>query len=186
MIILASTSPTRAKILTEHHIPFVQKPTFFDEETIVQTDPLGFVYSAALGKANDACFHYSTDLPLLCADTVVSSQGYLLRKAYTKDEAKKILLLQSGQCVTITTCTILYTSTLKFIDISETHYHFYPFDEQALETYLESYEWEGKAGACMVEGFCQPFIKSVEGLQSCAMGLTLEKVIPFLPKSPHV
>ena len=32
----------------------------------------------------------------------------------------------------------------------------------------------------MVEGFCKPYIKNVIGYESCAMGLCIEKLIPFL------
>ena len=32
----------------------------------------------------------------------------------------------------------------------------------------------------MVEGFCKPYIKSVKGFESTAMGLSIEKLIPFL------
>jgi len=40
----------------------------------------------------------------------------------------------------------------------------------------------GKAGACMVEGFCKKYIVKSEGLESCAMGLSVEKILPFLDR----
>ena len=49
-----------------------------------------------------------------------------------------------------------------------------------MENYLKSGECFGKAGAIMVEGFCKPYIKSVKGFESTAMGLSIEKLIPFL------
>lgn len=50
----------------------------------------------------------------------------------------------------------------------------------ALHHYLESDEWRGKAGACMVE-FCKSYIEKVVGLESTAMGLSVEKTfLPFL------
>ena len=51
---------------------------------------------------------------------------------------------------------------------------------EELELYLDSGEWKGKAGACMVEGFCKPYIKEVKGLESNAMGLGIEKLLPFI------
>jgi septum formation protein len=54
------------------------------------------------------------------------------------------------------------------------------FDTQDLERYLESGEWRGKAGACMVEGFCKPYIKEVKGYESTAMGLSVEVLQAFL------
>ena len=49
--------------------------------------------------------------------------------------------------------------------------------------YLNSGECFGKAGAIMVEGFCKPYIKSVKGLESTAMGLSIEKLIPYFIKN---
>lgn len=180
MIILASTSPTRAKLLTDFGISFIQKPIFFDEESVKQTAPLAFIYHATLGKADDAKQRYGLDTPILCADTVVTSKGEILRKAKNSDDARHILAKQSGNSVKIVTCTILLKKTLTFIDISETVYRFLPFDSEDIERYIASGEWEGKAGACMVEGFCKTYIAEVQGFQSCAMGLTVEKVLPFL------
>lgn len=32
----------------------------------------------------------------------------------------------------------------------------------------------------MVEGFCKPYIKEFIGYESCAMGLTVEKLLMYL------
>ena len=61
-----------------------------------------------------------------------------------------------------------------------TSYIFEKFQEDDLESYLNSGECFGKAGAIMVEGFCKPYIKEVVGLESTAMGLSIEKLIPYL------
>ena len=62
----------------------------------------------------------------------------------------------------------------KLLDISQTDYIFSDFDQDDLENYLDSGEWRGKAGACMVEGFCKDYIKEVRGYESTAMGLSVE------------
>jgi len=35
----------------------------------------------------------------------------------------------------------------------------------------------------MVEGFCKKYIKSVQGYESTAMGLSVEKLLPWLKQS---
>ena len=52
---------------------------------------------------------------------------------------------------------------------------FYTSDE-----YINSELCMGKAGAIMVEGFCKPYIKKVNGFESTAMGLCVEKLISFI------
>ena len=97
-----------------------------------------------------------------------------------KEDARKILQAQSGEKVSIITCMKYASKALTLLDISATHYYFKPFDEDALEAYLDSGEWQGKAGACMVEGFCRPYIDKVYGHESTAMGLCIEKLMAFV------
>jgi len=178
-MILASASTTRAKLLREFGVSFRQCGVNFDEDSIVANSPKSFVYQATLGKYKVAKETFG-DKDLLVADTVVTSHGKILRKAKNMDEAREILKLQSGSITSIITCTILSKYDLFFLDISSTDYVFSEFEEEELEEYLKSGEWMGKAGACMVEGFCKKYIKEVKGLESNAMGLPVERILRFV------
>jgi septum formation protein len=178
---LASSSQTRSQLLQNAGIAFVQENVDFDEDAIVASSPKNFVYQATLGKyeANLAAFGYE-DFPLLVADTVVTSQGHILRKAKCLSDARNILMTQSGNITSIITCMIYHSKEKKIIDISQTDYVFGDFDMDDLERYLTSGEWRGKAGACMVEGFCKSYIKEVRGYESTAMGLCVEVLRTFV------
>ena len=180
-IILASNSETRAQLLTNAGVSFTQQGASFDEESLDIKDPMKFVYRATKGKMDSFLESYGLKkYPILCADTVVTSKGKLLRKAKDKDDARRILNAQSGSIVSIVTCMILKTQNLEVTDLSVTEYLFKKFEEDKLEVYLSGNEWQGKAGACMVEGFCKEYIKEVKGYESTAMGLCVEKLLPFL------
>ncbi len=180
MIVLASNSSTRASLLENYGVVFLQRGCEFNEESIKTNDPVQFVYQAALGKYEACERELGNNLPILAADTVVSAKGKILRKASCKDEARKILLNQSGEKVSIITCMKYVSSKLTLLDISATDYYFKEFDRDDLEKYLDSGDWKGKAGACMVEGFCRPYIEKVYGHESTAMGLCVEKLLPYL------
>jgi septum formation protein len=181
MIILASNSQTRAELLKSFGVDFIQKSASFDEDSLDISNPAHFVYRATVGKMNAYIDEFGLEeFPILCADTVVTSKGEILRKAKDKDDARRILKLQSGGVVSILTCMILKSANKEFIDLSSTDYIFDKFDEDKLEEYLLSDEWKGKAGACMVEGFCKDYIKEVRGYESTAMGLCVEKLLPHL------
>ena len=175
MIRLCSSSKTRAMLLNEAGIEFVQGSAEFDEDTIKATSPKNFVYQATMGKyeANFKAFGIK-DYPLLVADTVVTSQNKILRKAKSIDNARDILMTQSASVTSIVTCMVYQTQRKKLIDISQTDYVFETFNQEDLESYLASGEWQGKAGACMVEGFCKSYIKEVRGFESTAMGLNTD------------
>ncbi len=181
MLRLASSSITRAKLLKDAGFEFIQESVDFDEESIISTCPKNFVYQATLGKygANLKAFGFE-DYPLLVADTVVTSQGQILRKAKCKDDARNILMTQSGSVTSIITCMIYHSKKQKIIDVSQTDYIFDEFEIDNLESYLDSGEWRGKAGACMVEGFCKSYIKQVKGFESTAMGLNVEVLKAFV------
>jgi septum formation protein len=181
MIRLGSSSQTRAMLLNKAGIEFIQSQVDYDEEQIIASSPKNFVYQATVGKFEAGMKRYGVEeLPLLCADTVVTSQGQILRKATCVDDARNILMTQSGTITSIVTCMIYADKNKKLIDISSTDYLFSEFNQDDLEAYLNSGEWRGKAGACMVEGFCKSYIKEVRGFESCAMGLTVDKLKLFL------
>ncbi len=177
MIRLGSNSPTRAKILKEHNIDFIQNGGNFDEDSITTSDPKSFVYEATLGKYKELIKKYGCeDMPLLVADSVVTANGELLRKAKDEEDARRMLKLQSGNKTSVITCMIFKSKNKELIDISITTYEFKEFDKEDMEEYIKSGECYGKAGAIMVEGFCKPYIKNVIGYESTAMGLCVEKL----------
>ena len=180
-ICLCSSSESRALLLNNFGIHFVQKSVAYDEEQITTTIAKDFVYTASKGKLEAAIREFGLEVPLLCADTVIAAfDGSILRKAKDVEDARRILNLQSGSTISIISSLHYKSKTLAFSDISATHYHFSTFEEEDLETYLASGLWQGKAGGCMVEGFCKKYIRSVDGFESTAMGLQVECLLPWI------
>lgn len=181
MIYLASNSESRALLLRKFGVDFIQKSPQYDEEQITTTVAKDFVYTASKGKLEAAVREFGLDVPLLCADTVIAAHdGTILRKAKNIEDARRILNIQSGSTISIISSLHYKSKILAFSDISATHYHFSEFDEDDLKAYLESGLWQGKAGGCMVEGFCKKYIKSVDGFESTAMGLQVEVLLPWI------
>ena len=181
MIRLGSNSPTRALILKNARIDFIQNGGNFDEDSITTTDPKSFCYEATKGKFDELYKKYGIEeMPLLVADSVVTCEGKLLRKAKDLNDAEFMLELQSGNITSVITCMIYKSKEKEIIDISITTYEFKKFDKKHMQNYLDSGVCFGKAGAIMVEGFCKPYIKNVLGFESTAMGLCVEKLQMFI------
>jgi len=178
-MILCSSSPTRAELLREAGIDFIQKNCFFDEEIIKTSDPYEFVMFASYGKFK-SCLDCFPKEDIITADTVVTDGIEILRKAKSKEEARKILLKQSSKEIRIVTSMWVKYKNRIFSRLDETFYEFGKFDRVDLEKYLDSGEWMGKAGACMVEGFCKKYIKNVRGYESTAMGLCVEELLKII------
>ncbi|MEA1954054.1 MAG: septum formation inhibitor Maf [Campylobacterota bacterium] len=181
MLCLCSSSESRALLLNNFGINFTQKTPNYDEDQITTTIAKDFVYTASKGKLDAAVKEFGLEIPLLCADTVIAAQdGSILRKAKNIEDARRILTIQSGSTIVIISSAHYKSKTLAFSDISATYYHFAKFDKDDLEAYLQSGLWQGKAGGCMVEGFCKKYIKSVDGYESTAMGLQVECLLPWI------
>lgn len=184
MIHLASNSTSRALLLKKFGIEFIQKAPSYNEEQIQTKEAKDFAYIASKGKLESAIKEFGLDIPILTADSVIiSKEKELLRKPKNIDDAKRILELQNGSSMAIISAMHYKTKNFYFSDISATYYNFYPFLKEDLEEYLESGAWQGKAGGCMVEGFCKKYIKSVQGNESTAMGLNVERLLGWIKKS---
>ena len=180
-LILCSKSQSRALLLQEAGIAFEQQYVDFDEEEIQTDNPYRFVYEAAKGKMDTAVARFGLKRALLTADSVIATQsGEILRKPKDEAQAYAILKKQSGSEIAIISNVHYRTRNFLFVDTSATHYRFAPFNEADLERYIQSGEWRGKAGGCMVEGFCKRYIQEVRGLESTARGLQVEVLTPWL------
>ncbi len=181
MIRLCSNSESRALLLNKFDIDFVQQAPEYDEEQITTTIAKDFVYIASKGKMEASVKEFGLEIPLLCADSVIMAEdGTILRKPKNVEDARRILNIQSGSTISIVSSLHFRTKDLLLVDTSATQYQFAAFEEEDLEAYLASDLWRGKAGGCMVEGFCKKYIKSVDGFESTAMGLQVEILLPWL------
>ncbi|MCI7765355.1 MULTISPECIES: septum formation inhibitor Maf [Helicobacter] len=180
MLRLCSTSLSRQQILKENEITFIQCDNGFDEETLELSSPRSFVYTAAVCKYKKALETYGLELPLLVVDSVIECANTLQRKPKNQKEAKEFLQMQSGSSIHILSCCILHSNKFYFINLGKTTYEFSSFDLDDLEVYLQSQQWQNKAGAVMVEGFHKKYIKKQIGSTSNAMGLHFEAIQPFL------
>lgn len=180
-ICLCSSSESRALLLHNFGVDFIQKSPEYDEEQISTTVAKDFVYTASKGKLHASIRQFGLEIPILCADTVIAaSDGTILRKAKDVEDARRILNIQSGSTISIISSVHYKSKALAFSDVSATYYHFSKFKEEDFEAYLQSGLWRGKAGGCMVEGFCKKYIQSVDGYESTAMGLQVEILLPWI------
>lgn len=182
-MILASTSSVRAEILRQHHIEFKQVESGFDEDSIICDKPKSFVWQTCIGKLLCACENLGQAglaRGIMAADSVVCVDGVMQRKAKNLKLAKDMLEFQSGKILYIFTAMGYKSHKGEFYDLSETSFKLKHFDKNDMQAYLDSMQWQGKAGCVMVEGFHKKYILFQKGLESSALGLSIEKFLPFL------
>ncbi|TGC09142.1 Maf family nucleotide pyrophosphatase [Methanolobus halotolerans] len=174
-IILASASPRRKellKMLTGDR--FQVFTSSYDEGTAQKSDPAELVTRNSLGKAREVARHFN-DGVIISADTVVLCREEILGKPDNAAMAKGMLRKVSGQQVqAITGITVLDVSRNREITRHEiTNLWIKQLSEEDVESYVNSGEPFGKAGAFAVQGKGALFVERIEGDFFNAVGLPL-------------
>ena len=153
-LVLASTSPQRQAILTQLRIPFdVVAPSF---EELPGTGPL----ERAAGKARSVD---GGSKPVLGVDTEVLLDGLLLGKPANAGEAQEMLASLAGRAHEVVSGFCLRTPEWEELESVTTLVTFRRLTQRDLATYVESGEWEGRAGAYAIQGFGASLVERIDG-----------------------
>jgi len=182
-IILASQSPRRVDLLREAGIAFeaVAPACVEPDMNSWPFSPEEFVESAAYQKACSIAERFP-DRVILGADTVVALDGRIYGKPADREDARRILSALAGVTQdVISGVTILQPATgRRLTEHDVTRVTMRPMSDEEIEAYLDSGEWEGKAGAYGIQGTADRFVEKVEGSFSNVVGLPVERVLRML------
>lgn len=171
VLILASASPRRARILRELGVPFRVVPSGEDEVLSPGEEAAGAAERLARIKAEAVA--RSETLPVLAADTLVTCGGRILGKPESAAEAAEMLRLLSGRTHEVVTGLCLLTSGVARSGVERTTVTVAPLSDGDIEWYAATGEGLDKAGAYHVDGCFGVFIASVSGSPSNVAGLPL-------------
>ena len=190
-LILASKSPRRKDILSQMRITYTCIAHNIEEHS-THSSPIAFCSEIAKQKAL-AVQHHLQQTPhiqeqqhiyryILSADTIVYCNNSILQKPNNIQEAKTMIsMLSHTQHTVYSALCILDTQTnTNIVDCASAKVHFAPISFQELETYLESQEWQGVAGAYRIQGLGACFITRIEGEYSTVQGLPIRLLYDIL------
>lgn len=183
MLILASSSISRANLLKTAKIDFKQVGFDYDENLDKNISPFLYVQKIVLEKEKQFLSALSKDFQnqnLLFADSIVCIDEKILTKAKDKKEAYEMLALQNGKYASILSAFLLVKPEKRVFSLSKTTLYFKNFDENALNDYVENNFYKSKAGCIMCEGFHQNFITQQVGNLSTALGLDIQTLKAYL------
>ncbi len=128
----------------------------------------------AAAAAAPGCF-------VLSADTVVSVGRRILPKAETEPQARACLELLSGRRHHVFSAVVLVgPDGARSERLSETSVAFVRLTAAQTEAYLQSGEWQGKAGGYAIQGFAAAFVRALSGSYSGVVGLPLFETAQLL------
>lgn len=179
MLYLASSSISRVNLLKQTGIKFTQICFDYDENITTSYTPSIYVQEVVKAKERQFCQKFNYD-KILFADSIACIQNNILTKALNKEQAYKMLTMQSGKKVDILSAFILKTPQKRIFSLSKTSLFFKEFDQDEMKDYIESGLYKGKAGAIMCEGFHQKYIDKQIGNLNTALGLNTDTLKAYL------
>ena len=185
-IILASKSKQRKEIMRSLGILFEIIPADIDEKSIRDEDLSIRAEKIARAKA-ETIIKDNTDAIIIAADTFKAVNGIVLEKPRDIEEAREMLLLQSGKTGTIYTgfCYIDKTMGMNFSKTLNIEYTFRGLSTQEIDEYVTQNPvttWSAAFAPADVKGLL--LISHMNGsVTGFTHGLPGEELIPLLKKS---
>jgi septum formation protein len=181
-LVLASASPRRMDLLARIGIvPDLVLPADIDETPRKAEQPRRLAERLAAEKAAAAAALAPPDALVLAADTVVGVGRRILGKPADAEEARRFLGLLSGRRHRVTTGVVLHRPGAKPLTrLVETSLAFQRLTDQQVEAYLETGEWQGKAGGYAIQGRAEMFVRALSGSWSNVVGLPLFETAQLL------
>ena len=188
LVILASQSPARRRLLEERGCQVIVSPTHCDEDhegmQIIQV-----VESLSLRKLQayrDSQPQQS--FPILAADTLILQRDTVMGKARTREAAFSQLRAFSGDSHEVFSgfalCfaengmlapTIIHGSDRALVEFDK-------LSDSDIDTYLDTGEWIGAAGSYRVQGLGRHLISRIDGDYSTVVGLPINRISAILEK----
>ena len=181
-LVLASSSPRRAEILTSLGIPFEIDPADVAEDIAPGESAEQAASRLAADKAACVAARRAGSW-ILAADTLVLRDGRILGKPRDETEAAGMLRFLGGQEHRVVTAVRLRRGEPGSEIVEVSRVRIAPLSEEEILWYVGTGEPRDKAGAYAVQGLGARFIESVEGSYTNVMGLPARAVYLLLKGS---
>jgi len=181
-LVLASASPRRQELLAQISIfPDKIEPADIDETPHCGERPRPYVKRMAGEKAQSVAERHPRDL-VLAADTVVALGRRILGKPENQHQAEKYLRLLSGRRHQVLTAIALISPEKGRMSsrVQVSTVRFQHLGDDAIARYLETMEWQGKAGGYAIQGQAARYIDFISGSYSSIVGLPLAECARLL------
>lgn len=179
MLILASSSPRRAKLLKDAGLDFLVVPSHLDEFIDEKYKPSELVIELAKQKALSVAKDYPNDI-ILGADTIVVYDDQVLGKPKDDEDAYRMLkLLSDDRHVVYTAVALVKGSQVKSF-VSETEVWMKNLSDLEIWNYIKTGEPMDKAGAYGIQGEGGSLVDHYKGDFFTIVGLPLKEVLDNL------
>ena len=178
-LILGSGSPRRLELLGQLGIvpDAIQSPDI-DETPLPREKPRA--YCNRITAAKLAAFEPAAGEIVLCADTTVALGRRIMGKPEDRAQAAQFLNDLSGRRHRVITALGVRTAERSWQKDVVTTVAMKRLGAVELSAYLDSNDWQGKAGGYAIQGPAGAFIPWIQGSYSAVMGLPVAEAAALL------
>lgn len=185
MLLLASASQRRTELLDLIGIDHKVVNQNFDEDSVVEKDPVlcSKLIVEGKNKSARALLLKSSDnnFPVLTADTLVFTPSKnIVGKPENHEHSRELLREFSGATHSVFSTVMVSTTEQSILKTCETRVSFKNMTEQEIEEYVLSEEGIGKAGAYGIHGPAGKYVTNVEGSYTNVVGLPVHETYEIL------
>ncbi|MBQ7316050.1 MAG: septum formation protein Maf [Clostridia bacterium] len=190
-LILASASPRRKEILETLGVDFTIVTADADE-TCELLDPGARVEEISKRKclAVQSLLRergeLTADTLILASDTLVTLDGIFLGKPRDRADAFRMIALLAGRGHTVASGIALWYRGRCVTAHELTTVHFASMTPEEIQTYVDTDEPMGKAGAYAIQGKAARYITGIEGDYFNVVGLPVRRLYTTLQEAFHM
>ncbi len=175
-LILASRSPQRRAILEQIGVAFEVRVPAVDELSA------GPAAEVALENAyRKAAAIAPAELPVLGVDTVVSLGTQIYGKPRDAEHAARMLEALVGQRHVVVSGVCVIDGDRVRTAAAQTAVEFRALGRPAIDAYVRTGEWEGRAGAYAIQGHGATLVQRIEGDYLNVVGLPVPTLLDLAP-----
>ncbi len=180
-LVLGSASPRRLALLRQIGLePDAVDPAEIDETPLKGELPRAHVQRLAQAKAAAVAARQPGAF-VVAADTVVALGRRILPKAEDEATARRCLELLSGRRHRVLGGVVVVAPDGRTAArLVSTAVRLKRLDRPEIDRYLESGEWQGKAGGYAIQGRAAAFVPAINGSYSNVVGLPLAETAALL------
>lgn len=185
-LILASKSPRRKQLLEWAELDFtiISKETdeSFPENTDLTDIPIHIAKNKVYSLFSDGTLDdFDKDVVVIGADTIVVSEGLIMGKPASREEAKYMLTKLSASTHLVITGVFIKSFDKEIFFQVTTEVEFHELDEYDIDHYIEHYKPYDKAGSYGIQEWIGVIgIKGIKGDFYNVMGLPISRVVKTL------
>jgi septum formation protein len=183
LLVLASASPARLRLLRDAGLDPVVVVSGFDEDSLVVDDPRELVEQLAVRKAELVASEQPDALVVGC-DSMLLFDGTVLGKAASREDVvERWQGLRGNEGVLLTGHCVIDTSTGATVSaVGETTVRFGTPDDDEIAAYADSDEAMSVAGPFTIDGRAAAFVDGIDGDAGNVIGISLPLLRELLAK----